>query len=258
MWYNDDELFVIMSIDNILSQLGFSKNETRIYLAALELATASAQAIAAEAGLPRTTAYSVLTKLVRRGVIGKTLVRGKTRFVARPPETLLTVVAGLHNELKKTLPELTARYNRKESRPKIIFYEGPAAIQQVLDDTLKTRPEEILEWNTDEFFKHDTYNIDRRYIDKRVKLGIRARRIAGSGSGWQTKHQRHDKSELSETVIVPKKIFWPNIEVNIYADKVAFINYVEKMSLIIESPAIAEAMRQAYELSWRGAKRLEE
>jgi hypothetical protein len=53
---------------------------------------------------------------------------------------------------------------------------------------------------------------------------------------------------------VPKDKFWPGIEVNIYNNKVAFLNYAEKMSVIIESPAIAEAMRQVYELSWRGAE----
>jgi len=37
---------------------------------------------------------------------------------------------------------------------------------------------------------------------------------------------------------------------------VAFLNYAEDMSVIIESKPIADAMRQAYELSWRGAKML--
>lgn len=246
-----------MHIETILNRLGFSKNETKIYLAALELPAASAQAIAKEATLPRTTAYTVLEKLARRGLVAKTLFRGKTRFIAEPPHHLLEMVSELNTALKKALPELAARYNKKETKPKIIFYEGATAIQKVLDDTLATRPTEILEWNTDEFFKRETYSIDRLYIDKRVRLGIRARRIAGSGSGWQTKHQRYDQAELSTTIIVPKSSFWPNIEVNIYNNKVAFINYVEKMSLIIESQPIADAMRQAYELSWQGAKKME-
>lgn len=246
-----------MNLENILNHLGFAKNEVAIYLAALELCNASAQDIAKEADLPRTTAYFVLNKLVRRGIVGKTLTHGKTRFIAEPPQRLQTIIRDLDKELTKTMPELEARFNKSNIKPKIIFFEGKMAIQKVLDDTLQSRPKEILEWNTDEFFKHDTYSIDRLYIDKRVKLGIHARRIAGEGSGWQTKHRRYDKAELSQTVIVPKDMFWPNIEVNIYNNKVAFINYVEKMSLIIESEPIAQAMRQAYELSWKGAKEIE-
>jgi len=60
--------------------------------------------------------------------------------------------------------------------------------------------------------------------------------------------------ELSETLILPKEIFDPQIEVNIYNNKVAFLNYAENMSVIIESKPIADAMKQAYELSWEGAK----
>ena len=246
-----------MNLENILTSLGFAKNEIVIYLAALELANASAQDIGKEANLPRTTAYFVLNKLVRRGIVAKTLKHGKTRFIAEPPQRLQSIVHDLDKELSKAMPELEARFNKNNAKPKIIFYEGNLAVQKVLDDTLQSKPDEILEWNTDEFFKPDTYSIDRLYIDKRVKLGIKARRIAGEDSGWQTKHRRFDKAELSQTVIVPKGLFWPNIEVNIYNNKVAFISYVEKMSLIIESQPIAEAMRQAYELSWQGAKRVE-
>lgn len=72
---------------------------------------------------------------------------------------------------------------------------------------------------------------------------------------WDEKHRYLDKKELAETRIVPKENFNPRIEVNIYNNKVAFLNYAENMSVIIESPAIAEAMKQAYELSWKGAKK---
>ncbi len=63
--------------------------------------------------------------------------------------------------------------------------------------------------------------------------------------------------ELSETVVVPRKFFWPGIEVNIYANKVVFMNFAENNSIIIESKAIADAMRQIYQLSWLAAKNME-
>ncbi|KKU48796.1 hypothetical protein A3H10_01570 [Candidatus Uhrbacteria bacterium RIFCSPLOWO2_12_FULL_46_10] len=241
-----------MTIDNILNQLGFSTNEAKVYLAALSTGLASAAQIAKKAGLQRTTTYSVLDYLVRRGIVGQSKVRGKTRFVAEPPEKLLTLVGDIQAGLKKALPELEALYNKKGTKPKILFFEGKEAIQNVYDDTLREKPKEILEWNTDAYFER--FPKDHAYIAKRMELGIRARRIAGEGSVWQKKHQGYDRAELSETVIVPKDQFWPMVEVNIYNDKVAFMNYADEMSVIIENKAIAEAMRQAYELSWRGAK----
>lgn len=241
-----------MTINNIFKQLGFSDNEINIYLAALEMGKSSAQNIAKKAELKRTTAYSVLDYLVKRGIIAKTEEQGKTRYIAESPDKLLLIVNNLQNEIKKVLPELNARYNKNEVKPKIKFYEGGEAIQNVYDDTLREKPEEILEWNTNEYFER--FPKDHAYIDKRVKLKIKARRIAGEGSIWQTKHQRYDRAELSETIIVPRDLFWPDIEVNIYNDKIAFMNYAENMSVIIESKAIARAMRQIYTLSWKGAK----
>jgi len=240
------------ALDTIFKQLGFSENEQKVYLAALELGQASAQDIAKKAGVKRTTAYFVLGYLVNRGVVGKTKLRGKLRFVAEPPDKLLNMASDLERRIKRALPELEALYNKNEIKPKITFYEGGHAIQSVYDDTLRDKPAEILEWNTNAYFERS--DVDPDYIRKRVELGIKAKRIAGHGSVWDTKHKDRDTRELSETLIVPKAQFWPGIEVNIYGSKVAFLNYEENMSVIIESKAVAEAMRQAYELSWLGAK----
>jgi sugar-specific transcriptional regulator TrmB len=241
-----------MKIEEILGQLGFSDNETKIYLAALEMGTASAQDIAKKAELKRTTGYSVLSYLVNRGVVGKTIIKNKTRFVAESPEKLLNLVNEIKINITKVLPQLEAVYNKNETKPKITFFEGHNAIHNVYEDTLKEKPKEILEWNTNAFFNR--FPKDYNYIEKRIALGIRAKRIAGKGSQWDTTHKYLDAKELAETLVVPKDLFDPQIEVNIYNNKVAFMNYSDNMSVIIESKAIADSMRQAYELSWRGAK----
>jgi len=241
-----------MQFDRLLSQLGFSQNETKIYLASLETGLASAQNIAQKAGLQRTTTYSVLAALVNRGVVGKSKVKGKSRFLAEPPEKLISLLNELQAKLKKAMPELEAIYNQGEVKPKILFYEGENAIQKVYDDTLKEKPTEILEWNTNAVFFNQKF--DKEYIKKRVGLNIHAKRIGGSTSIWEKKNKPNDTLELSETLIVPKEIFWPEIEVNIYNNKIAFINFAENMSVIIESKAIAQAMKQVYNLSWQGAK----
>lgn len=244
-----------MKVHSLLQKLGFSTKEIKVYLAALELGVASAQDIAKKAGLKRTTGYAVLEYLTQRGVVGKTKVSGKTRFVSEPPQRLSSLIAELSQGIEEALPQLTALYNKNEVKPKVTFYEGEQAVQSVYEDTLREKPSEILEWNTNASFERIPKQI-KNYIQRRVDLDIKAKRIAGSKSSWDTKHKHLDKKELAETVIVPKELFWPQIEVNIYNNKVAFMNYAEDLSLIIESKAIADCMRQAYELSWRGAQSL--
>ncbi len=241
-----------MRLNYLLEKLGFSKNESLVYLASLESGVASAQQIATKAGLKRTTVYSVLSYLVGRGVVAKTIQKNKTRFVPEPPDKLLSMVSELNRAIKESLPELQALYNTSETKPHIIFWEGGNAIHNVYEDTLRERPKEILEWNTDVFF--DRFPKDYNYIEKRVKFGIKARRIAGKGSRWDTHHKYKDTRELSETRIVSKDLFWPNVEINIYGNKIAFMDYAENMSVVIESESITNAMRQVYELSWRGTQ----
>lgn len=241
-----------MKLERVLEKFGFSSNESKVYLASLEMGLASAQDIAKKAGLKRTTTYSVLKYLVRRGIIGKTMVKNKTRFITEPPEKLLDLVSEIQSNIAKSLPQLEALYNKNEVKPKITFFEGESAIHAVYEDTLKEKPQEILEWNTNVFFERFPENYN--YIKKRIELGIMAKRIASKGSRWDTKHRFLDTKELAETLIVPKEIFDPKVEVNIYNNKIAFMNYAENMSVIIESKAIADAMRQAYALSWKGAK----
>src|SRR3989344_7628802 len=242
-----------MNANQLLLKLGFSANESKVYLAALQMGISSAQDIAEKAGVKRTTCYSVLSYLVNRGIVGKTKLKRKTKFIAEPPHRLLTLINEIEKGIKDALPELNAIYNKKEVKPKITFYEGNTSIQKVYDDTLIEKPTEILEYNTNAYFEGKT-NVDPSYIQKRASLGIKARRIAGKGSKWDTKHRYLDEKEFSQTVIIPKEQFDPQIEVNIYNNKVAFLNYAEDMSVIIESKPIADAMRQAYELSWKGAK----
>lgn len=241
-----------MTHEQLLQKIGLSQNEAKVYLAALEMGIAPPQEIAKKAGLQRTTTYSVLKNLFNQGIVGKVKVGKKTRMKAEPPQKLLGMVEELRGELQKKLPELEAVFNVSKVKPKITFYEGAQAIQNVYDDTLREKPDEILEWNTDAYF--DTKNVDPTYIAKRMALNMRAKRIAGSGSRWDTKHRKYDHAELSETRIVPREEFWPEVEMNIYNNKVAFLSYADNMSVIIESKAIADLMRQGYYLSWKGAR----
>lgn len=240
---------------SLLQQMGFSRNEALIYLSALELGLSLPKEIAKKANIKRTTAYSVLEYLVQRDVIKKFEEKRKTKFLAEPPEKLHFMITNLQEQFTKILPELKARYNSKDIKPKITYYEGNKAIQKVYDDTLKEKPEIIFEWNTNTYFERK--NVDPNYIEKRVKLNIKAKRMATIGSQWHKKHKFKDQEELAETLVLPKEKFDLGIEVNIYNNKIAFLNYAENMSVIIESKAIADAMKQVYELSWVGAKSIE-
>lgn len=243
-----------MQLEKLLQQIGYSKNEAKVYLASLEFGLSSAQEIAVRAGLPRTTVYSVLQYLADKGVVAKTMVKGKTRFVAEPPERLISSLSELHKKVEASMPELQAIYNKKENKPKILFFEGEEAVQKVWDDASLENPEEILEWSADNYFKFDKYAADLGHVKKNINLKIKTKRIVGKDVHSDVDQNEKGADDLLNTAIVPREKFNPSVEVSIYNNKVAFVNFEEQMSVIIHNKPIADAMRQAYELSWAGAK----
>lgn len=241
-----------MQTESVLKNLGFSENEAKVYLASLEAGVSSAQDIAKKAKIKRTTAYSVLSDLVKKGFVHTTSERNKTRYIALAPKQLAERFAEYQKELFGALPSLEAVYNKSQVKPKVVFFEGVEGIKQIYEDTIREKPQVILEYNTDNIFKF-LPGFPNDYLRQRKVNGIRARRIAPKSPRWMF-HRSRDKEELSETLMLPTDLYNPEIEINIYNNKVAFMSYLDAMGLIIESPTIAAAMRQAYELAWYQAK----
>lgn len=244
-----------MEISQILVNLGFSPNETVVYLASLELGQAAAQEIAKKAKLKRTTAYSVLEGLVKKGFIIKANEHGKSRFIADNPKNLVKQFSDYQKSLENALPQLEAIHNQKEVKPKVLFFEGKEGIKKIYLDTIKEKPEVILEYTTSDFFKVFP-GFPTEYLKQRRENNISAKRIAPKDIRW-SEHAKKDEEELSETKLIPLDNFNIPVEINVYNDKVAFMSYTDEFGLIIESKAIADAMKQVYELSWLGAKSVE-
>lgn len=238
-----------MNIDGILKNLGFSDNEAKVYLAALETGLAAAQDIADKAKLKRTTTYSVLDVLVEKGFILKTQKEGKNRYVAESPDNLIGIFENYQKELKKALPELKAIYNIKQIKPKVLFFEGKPGIKKIYYDTIEEKPDVILEWNTPEIY--ETFpDFIPEYLNLRRGKGIRARRIGPDDVNYQER-KKNDKEDMSITKLLPIEEYNIPVEINIYNNKVAFMSYGDEMGLVIESKVIADAMRTIYKLFWK-------
>jgi sugar-specific transcriptional regulator TrmB len=241
------------NVEIILKNLGFSPNEARIYLASLEMGVASAQDIALKAEIIRTTAYSVLENLALRGIVIKTKEENKNRYYAESPKNLIKRLERFQNQLQAALPELQAIYNKHETKPKIVFYEGLEGLKRIYADTIKTGPKEILEYNTSNMFEIFP-DLPEEYLSERKKYKIKAKRIAPDDPNWK-KHAKMDAEELSSTILLPSNEFSIPDEINIYGNKVAFISYSDRIGIIIEGEGIAKTMKKIYDLLWQNLKK---
>lgn len=238
-----------MDLEQTFINYGYTLNQAKAYLAALELGIGSAQDVGKKAGIKRTTAYSVLDELVRKGVAVKTKERRKDRYLVVSPRELAARYGEYQQRLVEAVPRLMAIHNQAAVKPKIQFFEGAEGIKQIYADTLREKPKEILEFNTSNIF--DKFpGFPKQYVNKRRAQKIPARRIAPDTPDYR-RHQGRDLAELSQTKLLKTEDYDIPIEINIYGNKVAFMSYGDELGLIIESESIARAMRQIYELFWK-------
>ena len=129
----------LVNIEEALGRIGIGDKRARFYLASLELGEAPVQKVADRAGISRTTAYDVLARLTRDGLVSRVEKGGRLHIAAEDPGRLLAVLDDRRRMLEGVLPELRSRYSRSATRPRIRFYEGRDGVNTVLSDTLACR-----------------------------------------------------------------------------------------------------------------------
>ena len=74
----------------ILSSVGLTDSEQKVYLSALEAGESSVQHLAKKTKLSRVTVYSVIETLTQHGLMSSVEKGKKTYYIAEPPERLIT------------------------------------------------------------------------------------------------------------------------------------------------------------------------
>ncbi len=243
-----------------LQGFGFSKKESDVYMALLELGRGGVTLISRKAGINRTTGYDILNSLSSKGVISVSGKEPKQEYAAEPPvaitEYLKRQAGELSDSIRKSeeiVPEL-ALMHAPENRPRIRFYEGKEGLKHVYEDTL-TSSEPIRAYATIDDMYAALPNYFPDYYKRRAKKGIPIRGIVPKTIQGMDRHL-HDADEKREIAFVSPDTFYFSPEINIYDNKVMIASWREKLGIIIESEEIADAMKKIYELSWAEAKRM--
>ncbi len=248
--------FLLSMTLKILTKLGLSEKEAKIYKAALESGPETVQKIARKAEITRTSAYLHLKSLMKKGLINNNVRDKKTYFYAEPPENLLTLVdlrkketLELSSELQKLLPQLRSLFETNEERPRVHFFEGKTGLEDMINDFMKAKfasAEEFVPLDEAYAFSPPRKGDHRQKIDRKFRK-IPRRIIYTSKS----EPVLETKKGLRERRFLPKEKFPFAGSVTIYGNKVALINHKTTVSgVIIENKEIAETLRTMFNLAW--------
>ena len=235
----------------VLTQAGLSELQAKIYLYLILHGQTTASEVAVGIEEKRTTVYSALEKLEKLGIVSQ---KDKGKIAAYTPahpsilesiaEKRLRAVARQAKNLEGNLPTLINFYNEHQNEPGVKTFYGEEGVQIIWDKVIATkkpfyfvrsRYDEIMDLEKLENFKKE-----------RVEAGIEAEDITPSEFTNNANTDMKDNFLLTRTLL-PRNEYDSPIEIDIFGDNVAFINYSKNgMSTLIESPEIADAMRQMF------------
>jgi len=242
--------------DNLLQELGLDQKSSAVYLAALERGETLLLPLAAQAGVKRPTLYEILPRLHVLGLIAYGRQGKRRTVIAQDPSRLLALQEERTAALRKVVPELLSRKRAVGDKPRVSSYEGVEGIKQVYEDTL------LEDVPMRSFLKPQSINAEvERYLlgtyaPRRAKKGIRIKNLV-SGKQSEGGALLEKKGFHRENRYVNQKDFPAEIEMLIYSNKVAFINYgaeSEPMGIVIESKEVAQTLRSLHTLAWQHAE----
>ncbi len=159
----------------------------------------------------------------------------------------------LKEDIKKVAPQLVGMMQSSKSIPSVRFYQGKAAVRNILFDTLTSKTELKDFANIDAMFEH-VKDINDEYVAEREKTKIRkrsllldtpfARKIYESGNYSSKSHKGYKWI---------KEALYPfAVEMNIYDGKVSYLTYVEDefVGVIIENEYIYQLHNSLWNMMW--------
>lgn len=123
----------------LLKQLGLEEKESQVYLALLELGSASVYSISTKSGLKRPTTYLVLASLEKRGLVSQIPEAKKTLYVAESPEKLTQDLKRKESLMRENLPALLALHNSRKDKPQVKLYQGEKGVEEVYKQILNAK-----------------------------------------------------------------------------------------------------------------------
>lgn len=238
-----------MSFLSVVKNIGLTEKQARVYLACLELGSSSVAHIAHHARINRVTAYDVLEKLLKKGMVNFLTKKGNRFYDATDPQMVASEMKRRALDFRKVLPDLR-RLRGEAIHPRIRYFEGLDGIKAIYEDTLSSKTE-ILNYSNSREIRAHWPNYDEEYVTKRVKKKIWLCGIAldDSHGKWV---QAKDQECYREIRLVSAKDFTFTNEINIYDDKVAITSFKDKplIGMIIESTEIANTQRDIFKMAW--------
>ena len=235
----------------ILEDIGLTNAEIKVYLALLELGTATAGPILEKSHLQNSVVHMTLNKLIEKGFVTFVKEGKKKQYQASDPKQIVNYINEKKERFEELLPELLLKQQMAKEKPEIITFRGIKGIRQLLLELLEAKGKE-----------HHTFGSTVKslmlgeawwvaYHKKRAANGIYAKLLFNKSLETWKAERKYPKAEIRYT----KAGFEPLTETIIRNDKIGIIIWTEKpLGTLIHQKEAARSYDQFFEMMWNAAK----
>ncbi len=233
----------------ILEEVGLSRNEAKIYLAMLELGTATAGRIAKKAGIFRSCTYDSIKGLIKRGLASTVSIGTVAHYHAADPKLFRECIKTRMEKLEKIIPIL--ELGRSFTQPCTVeVFEGLTAIKNMLLSLLDTKEPQYT-FGTPALAAQLLGSFTEIYHARRVERNILFMMIYNSDAKERVQY-------LNTLPHTKARHFAPaldgSVATTICGDHVLITDYMNQPKMIhIRNAELAEAYHRYFTLLWEKA-----
>lgn len=236
-----------------LERIGLAKNDRKVYLALLELGSATVSALVKKTALHRSYIYDLLDKLIDLGLVSFIIKNNKKYFNAENPERILQILKGKEAEIKESekeisevLPELIKRQKIAIEKQEAKIFLGKEGLKSIFEDILKT-DQDFLAFGAEGKFKDIFKWYFTNWHKRRVKQKLSYKILYNS----KLKGKRPTpEQKLVKVKFLPEKYEFPATTI-VYGNKVTIIIWEpQPLGFLLESAKAVKSFQNYFELLW--------
>ena len=237
-----------------LQEAGLSKNETKVYLALLQLSTGTAVQITGASKVHRVNVYDALERLKEKGLISVIMKGNKRIYEAADPQYLMQLIKQKETLLEQVMPSLKQSYELQKDPQQVHYFVGVDSIMQAYNMVLD-QDDKVLygiggSGETRAQLKHRHVHWNKQ----RIEAGIKIKALYYEFTRTE-KARTWSPEDLAEIRYIPDEFLSESLT-DICGNLVIHVlpKKDQIMAIVIENRAIADSFKQFFRFMWQVAK----
>ncbi|MCK5107423.1 MAG: hypothetical protein KAQ83_01735, partial [Nanoarchaeota archaeon] len=221
--------------EEVLIELGLSKNESKVYLSLLETGQTNVTKLAHQCKIHRANVYDSLNKLIEKGLVNY-IEKDKSKFFeSAEPKHLTLILKDKENRLNQILPQLNLLRKLSHSKGRAHVFEGVNSFVNILYDLLEYK-EEIISYGIPQMAPEMLKTKIPHFHKERLKRKISMKHLYNHDAGKRI--DALNKMKLTEARCLPAK-FDSEVSTNLCGDNVVIVLWAKPITVVqIENQAL--------------------